>query len=192
MINAGSDVFDLDPNTFKSQVLESEVPFFVEFFAPWCGHCKNLAPEWEKAATNLKGIVPLGKVDCTVHDKLCAQYQVQGYPTIKIFSQKGKKIDKYEQARQAGAIVKFATDSIPNNVARIKDMGSLDSFIAGYPDIPHLLLFTSKTEISPLLKSLSTHYKGRIAFGQIHENSAEVVQKYSVDSFPKNFTYKIG
>jgi len=121
-LSAGSDVVDLNPNTFKSKVLESELPFLVEFFAPWCGHCQKLVPEWEKAATNLKDIVPVGKVDCTVHQSLCGQYGVSGYPTIKVFSQKGKKVEDYQQARQAGAIVKYATDSIPNNVVRIKDV----------------------------------------------------------------------
>jgi protein disulfide-isomerase A6 len=157
----------------------------LSFFAPWCGHCQKLAPEWEKAATNLKDIVPVGKVDCTVHQGLCGQYGVQGYPTIKIFSQKGKKVEDYQQARQAGAIVKYATDSIPNNVVRIKDGVSLDSFLGGNSDIPHLILFTSKSDVSPILKSLSTSYKGRVAFGQVKEDIAEVVSRYSIDSFPK-------
>jgi len=181
----GSDVIDLTPNSFKSQVLDSEIPFLVEFFAPWCGHCQRLAPEWEKAATNLKGIVPLGKVDCTVHQSLCSQYQVQGYPTIKVFSQKGKKVEDYQQARQATAIVGYATDSLPNNVVNVKDLASLNSFLAANSDIPHLLLFTSKSEVPPLLKSLSTSFKGRVAFGQVKEDNREIVQKYGVDSFPK-------
>jgi len=185
VMGGGSDVEDLNPNTFKTLVLESELPYFVEFFAPWCGHCQRLAPEWEKAATNLKGIVPLGKVDCTAHQGLCGQYQVQGYPTIKIFSQKGKKIEDYQQARQANAIVKYATDSLPNNVVNIKNIESLNSFLETFSDIPHLLLITSKSEVSPLLKSLSTSFKGRVSFGQVSSDNKEVVEKYSVSSFPK-------
>jgi len=191
LVNGVSDVIDLNPNLFKTQVLESEVPFFVEFFAPWCGHCQKLAPEWDKAATNLKGIVPLGKVDCTVHQALCGQYQVQGYPTIKIFSQKGKKVEDYQQARQAAAIVRAATDSLPqNNVVNIKDLSSLDSFLGTNSEIPHLLLFTTKSEVPPLLKSLATSFKGRVAVGQVREENNEVVQKYSVDSFPKIIVIK--
>src|SRR5687768_10271096 len=56
----------------------------VEFFAPWCGHCKSLAPEWEKAATNLKGLVKVTKVDATVETSLGSDYGVRGYPTIKV------------------------------------------------------------------------------------------------------------
>jgi len=155
----------------------------LSFFAPWCGHCQRLAPEWEKAATNLKGIVPLGKVDCTVHQNLCGQYEVKGYPTIKLISEKGKKVVDYQQARQASSIVRFGTDSLPDNVQRIKDTSALTKFLEN--SIPKLLIFSTKTDVSPILKSLSVHFKGRVVFGQVPQSASEIVQKYSISSFPK-------
>lgn len=55
-------------------------------FAPWCGHCKALAPEYEEAATTLKekGIA-LAKIDCTEEADLCKEQGVEGYPTLKVF-----------------------------------------------------------------------------------------------------------
>jgi hypothetical protein len=102
-----------------------------------------------------------------------------------VFSQKGKKVDDYQQARQAGAIVKYATDNLPNNVVRIKDSASLESFLGGNSDIPHMILFTSKSDVAPILKSLSISFKGRVAIGQVKDDVTEVVERYSIDSFPR-------
>lgn len=74
-------------------------------FAPWCGHCKALAPEYEEAATTLKEKdIKLVKVDCTEESDLCQQYGVEGYPTLKVF----RGLDNhtpYKGQRKAAAYV---------------------------------------------------------------------------------------
>jgi len=98
---------ELTSATFN-QVLQSDEPWMVEFYAPWCGHCKNLAPHWAAASSQLKGKVHLGAVDATVHTDLAGKYGIKGYPTIKVFPSgvKGEPLS-YDGARTTDAIVRY-------------------------------------------------------------------------------------
>ena len=82
-IETEDDVLVLTESNFDQAIKENEF-ILVEFYAPWCGHCKNLAPEYKKAGKALEGIVGVGAVDCDVHKSLCGQYGVRGFPTIKV------------------------------------------------------------------------------------------------------------
>ncbi len=63
LYSSNSNVVLLNSSNFNKEVVNSGDLYMVEFYAPWCGHCKNLVPEWEKAAKALKGIVKIGAVD---------------------------------------------------------------------------------------------------------------------------------
>ena len=68
-----------------TEIVDSSELILVEFYAPWCGHCKRLAPDYSKAAKDLKehGIL-LAKVDATSESDLAQQFGVSGYPTLKV------------------------------------------------------------------------------------------------------------
>ncbi|KAL3289768.1 hypothetical protein HHI36_023163 [Cryptolaemus montrouzieri] len=113
------DVIELTDSNFDKLVLQSDDMWLVEFFAPWCGHCKNLAPHWAKAATELKGKVKLGALDATVHQAKAAQYGVKGYPTIKFFNSGKKSVssaEDYDGARTSSDIVTWALEKLAQNV----------------------------------------------------------------------------
>jgi protein disulfide-isomerase A1 len=75
-----SDVITLSASTFD-EIVNPEPIILVEFFAPWCGHCKALAPHYEEAATALKEKnIKIAKVDCVEEAELCQSKGVQGYP----------------------------------------------------------------------------------------------------------------
>jgi len=104
---SNSAVVHLTQANFSKLVTGSDQIWMVEFYAPWCGHCKSLAPEYEKAAKALKGIVNIGAVDMTTDQNVGAPYNIQGFPTIKFFgTNKNSPID-YNGARSAQAIIDF-------------------------------------------------------------------------------------
>ena len=96
--------------------MKSKDIWMVEFYAPWCGHCKKLEPEWNEAATKLKGQVKIGKVDATEHTALGQRFKVSGYPTIKVFNyghgKTDSKAEDYQGQRDAAAIINYALDLV--------------------------------------------------------------------------------
>jgi protein disulfide-isomerase-like protein len=90
----------------------------VKFYAPWCGHCKNLAPVWDQAGSKLKSDnVQVAKVDCTQHAELCSQFNVEGYPTLLYQSSDGEWRE-YSGARSLDAIVAYTKNPTGNVVKR--------------------------------------------------------------------------
>jgi len=115
VIEEDGGVLILTEKNFDKVLKENSI-ILVEFYAPWCGHCKQLAPEYSKAALTLKTStppVPLGKVDCTVEKELGNRFDVQGYPTLKLFKD-GVPAD-YDGPREEKGIVNYMKErSDPN------------------------------------------------------------------------------
>jgi len=121
--NSGSgssdDVVTLTDANFEKEVLNTKDIVLVEFYAPWCGHCKRLTPEWAKAATELKGKVKVCALDATVHTVAASRFQVQGYPTIKYFPAGNKdysSAEDYQGGRTASDIIAYALDLFSDSV----------------------------------------------------------------------------
>lgn len=134
----GDDSFDLpsfdDPDVSVlsshnfSDFLASHHYVMVEFFAPWCGHCQALAPEYAAAATELKAVgVPLAKVDATNELELAQQYDVQGYPTI-IFFVDGKP-KPYSHHRTREGIVTWVKKKMGPAVEEVTSKGDAETIL---------------------------------------------------------------
>ena len=100
-------VIALDSNTFDDTLLKEDL-LLVEFYAPWCGHCQRLAPEYERAAKQLAELekpIKLAKVDATKETEIAKRFDVSGYPTLLVF-RNGKPF-KYSGGRDERAIVEY-------------------------------------------------------------------------------------
>jgi len=96
----------LTRDTFAHFVMPKSL-VLVEFYAPWCGHCKTLEPEYAKAAKELKADgIPIAKVDATKETELAKEYFVQGFPTLILF-RNGVKTEDYSGPRTSAEIVSY-------------------------------------------------------------------------------------
>ncbi|KAF2754138.1 thioredoxin-domain-containing protein [Pseudovirgaria hyperparasitica] len=168
-------------------IAQSNYTSIVEFYAPWCGHCQNLKPAYEKAAKNLAGLAKVAAMNCDeeANKPFCGQMGVQGFPTLKIV-RPGKKagrptVEDYQGPRSAKGIVDAVVDKIPNHVQRITDK-NLDGFLEG--DHPKAILFSDKGPISALLRSLAIDYLGTVSFAQIRNSQEKAVKQFNVENFP--------
>jgi thioredoxin 1 len=79
-------------STFKQEVLDSELPVLVDFWAPWCGPCRMVAPVVDEIATQYEGQVKVVKVNTDENPQVAGQYGIRSIPTLMIFKA-GQKVD---------------------------------------------------------------------------------------------------
>eukprot|EP00899_Mesostigma_viride_P021660 jgi/Mesvir1/29496/Mv19746-RA.1 len=180
----GSDVISLNPSTFTKMVIKSPHIWFIEFYAPWCGHCQRLKPDYIKAAAATKNVVRFGAVDCDEHKGLCGEYGVRGFPTLKIFGVDKRKPQDYQGARDAKAMAEAGLAQLPSSGVKQVAAAKLTQFLSTEPGLPKALLFSSKTSTPNLYKALSLTFKGRMVLGEVRKKEQALVDKYEVADFP--------
>uniref|UniRef100_A0A672NRF9 DnaJ homolog subfamily C member 10 n=1 Tax=Sinocyclocheilus grahami TaxID=75366 RepID=A0A672NRF9_SINGR len=112
-------VVTLIPESFQELVKrrKSSETWMVDFYAPWCGPCQALLPEWRRMARMLSGIVNVGTVDCQKHHSFCQGENVRAYPEIRLFPQNSNRRDQYQSYngwhRDAFSLKTWALSSLP-------------------------------------------------------------------------------
>ncbi|XP_078101074.1 protein disulfide isomerase family A, member 8 isoform X3 [Sander vitreus] len=172
------DVLELGDEDFDYLATEHET-MLVKFYAPWCGHCKKLSPDFEKAATRLKGTVQLAKVDCTAHSETCGRFGVSGYPTLKIF-RNGKESAPYDGPRSAEGIYQYMKKQTGPDSVQLQTEEDLQTFIDNY-DASIVGVFAG-ADSSPLSEFLRAAALLREQFRFAHTVDLKLGDKYGVTS----------
>ncbi|KAJ1521499.1 hypothetical protein ONE63_003164 [Megalurothrips usitatus] len=171
-------VLDLGDSDFSSVLAQHET-VLVMFYAPWCGHCKRLKPEYEKAGTLLVGSDPpiaLAKVDCTEAGKdTCGKFGVTGYPTLKIF-RNGEVSQDYNGPREASGIVKYMKAQVGPSSVDITSVEAFNNFIAK-SDVGVVGFFSSDSELKSTFLKVADKLREKVRFG--HTSEKEVFDKQS-------------
>ncbi|KAI3672781.1 hypothetical protein L6452_38881 [Arctium lappa] len=128
-------VLTLDQSNF-TEIISKRDFIVVEFYAPWCGHCKKLAPEFEKAASILSNNDPpvaLATVDANdeKNKDLASEYDIKGFPTLKMIRDRGKTVQDYKGPRDAEGIVAYLKKQIGPASVEIKSTQDGSALIDG-------------------------------------------------------------
>ncbi|KAF8984315.1 hypothetical protein BGZ46_008294 [Entomortierella lignicola] len=182
-VNPYGSVINLDSESYYRRI--SYGPWLVEYYAPWCGHCKALAPIWVDLGERLIGKANVAKVDCTKNEEICAKQRVPGYPTIKLH-QHGNAVE-YNKHRITEHIADFVMGAI---VPSVQPLVSSDlANIRNQNDVSIVYIHDSNTnpEINSLIDVQSQTFYDQIT---IYESTDADLAKQLSASAPALITLK--
>ncbi|CAN6336363.1 unnamed protein product [Urochloa humidicola] len=197
---AADDVVALTEADFEKEVGQDRAAL-VEFYAPWCGHCKKLAPEYEKLGASFKKAksVLIAKVDCDEHKSVCSKYGVSGYPTIQWFPKGSLEPKKYEGQRSAEALAEFVNSEAGTNV---KIAAVPSSVVVLTPETFDSIVLDETKDVlvefyapwcghckhlAPVYEKLASVFKqddGVVIANLDADKHADLAEKYGVSGFP--------
>ncbi|KAL4556218.1 hypothetical protein LXL04_038862 [Taraxacum kok-saghyz] len=199
--SAVAEYLTLTQDTFEKEVGQDR-DALVEFYAPWCGYCKKIAPEYERLGNGFKKAksVLIGKVDCDEDKDICTKYEVTGYPTFKWFPKGSLEPKKYDGERTADKFADFV-NSQAGTYVKVSAVGSnvvsltSENFNKIVMDnTKHVLVEFSAPwcghcqNLAPIYESLGDAFKNEadVVIANVNtDNNKKIAERYEVQGIPK-------
>lgn len=196
-----AQVVELTSQDFDERVLGGTSTWFVKFYAPWCGHCKKLAPVWESLATNLGDAVRVAKVDATAERELAETWGVLGFPTLLLVAE--RMVFDYRGKRNVDSLTEFALggytntqsqplphDRPPSLVLQM-DRDTLNISLMDVSAGPLFIKFFAPwcghcKSLAPVWEELARTLAGDVRVAEIDATAEEALARaWGVDRFPE-------
>ncbi|KAL0432136.1 UNVERIFIED_CONTAM: protein disulfide-isomerase 5-2 [Sesamum latifolium] len=175
-------VLELDDSNFDVAISNFDY-ILVDFYAPWCGHCKRLAPELAKAAPILAGLkqpIFVAKLDADKHRELASKHHIHGYPTLKIFM-RGVPTDYYGP-RKADLLVRTLTKFVAPDIAVLNSDSAIRDFVeAAGSNFPIFVGFGLNESI---ILNVAVKYKKAAWFSVAKDFSDDIMTVYEFNKVP--------
>uniref|UniRef100_A0A3P8ZUB1 DnaJ homolog subfamily C member 10 n=1 Tax=Esox lucius TaxID=8010 RepID=A0A3P8ZUB1_ESOLU len=187
-------VVTMDPDSFAELVKRRRhnQTWMVDFYAPWCGPCQALLPEWRRMARSLNGMIKVGTVDCQKHHSFCQGEGVRAYPEIRLYPQNSNRRDAYQSYsgwhRDAHSLRVWAMGTLPrasvdlspddfrNHVIRGKDHWVVDFYAPWCGPCQHF---------APEFEVLARMLKGSIRAGKVDcQAHHQTCQSAGITAYP--------
>lgn len=169
--------------SFQNSVTMTQEPWFIKFYAPWCGHCQAMAPNWIQLAKEMKGKLNVGEVNCDVESRLCKDAHLRGYPTI-LFFRGGERVE-YDGLRGLGDFVTYANKAIDIGDG-VKDVDAAEFVELEEKEEVIFVYFYDHATTSEDFAALERLTLSLIGHAKIVKtNSAKLAERFKITTWPR-------
>jgi len=176
----GSRVTNITKSAWDNDVLtDDKFVWVVEFYAPWCPHCKALKTEYESVAKNLDGIMKVVAVNCEKEKAICQSVGVEAYPTLTVIAE-GQVLKQYGGQKVSATMTKWALENLPNHVRTVRDAAGLKALYRECEKSQWkvcVVFQSGRADPSPQAKTLAYRFRNNTVVAEVKTSQEDVMKE---------------